>query len=492
MSDAATAKPFLGITVLGDFILSEGVDAVLGNVHRAGATAVACNPTVTAAADEGTGSYQPPIDGGSSPRVFDRPLFGKHALWVSGGVSYHPNAEFYSDSPYAPRQPNHLTEAHGAIIGEFIDAAVDSGLQVYFQVGAVQPSGLRDEDRPCLPNGQVSTTRMADTGSLASPAIRAYNRAYIRDLLEAYPRVSGFRPDWPEYPCYTLDEVFHDFSPHVAAWAAEHGFDFAQIRTDVGALYKHLHGGLTNADLQTFGRLDPRTDAPATLPSRFQDLIAMWFAGAAGSQDTQLLDEYPGVLEWLRLKAALSVDILKDWRDAITAAGGADCELSANAFMFPYTLFTGFDFSAAATICQAISPKLYTMHWSLMVKFWGDVLMEQNGDLDETLVVSQLTSAMDLANNAGQRGALIEDYGYPLPSQPHPIHNDTQRRQIGRVAQLVDGQADVYPLVHGYGPEDDFQRRLQLVVDSGFRGLWINRYGYLSDAKLDAIANVWN
>ena len=49
----------LGITVLGDFILSEGVDAVVANVLQAGATAVACNPTVTHAADEHTGSFQP-------------------------------------------------------------------------------------------------------------------------------------------------------------------------------------------------------------------------------------------------------------------------------------------------------------------------------------------------------------------------------------------------------------------------------------------------
>ena len=58
----------LGITVLGDFILSEGVEAVVANVLNAGANAVACNPTVTNAADEDTGSFQPPLDAGSSPR----------------------------------------------------------------------------------------------------------------------------------------------------------------------------------------------------------------------------------------------------------------------------------------------------------------------------------------------------------------------------------------------------------------------------------------
>ena len=49
-----STKRILGITVLADFILNEGVDAVLDNlVDRAGATAVALNPTVTAPSEEG-------------------------------------------------------------------------------------------------------------------------------------------------------------------------------------------------------------------------------------------------------------------------------------------------------------------------------------------------------------------------------------------------------------------------------------------------------
>ena len=117
-------KQVLGITVLGDFILSEGVANVVQNLQRAGATAVACNPTVTAAADEQTGSFQPPIDAGSSPRVFDRPLFGEHSLWVRSGVSYEPDVDCYQDSAYAPRQPNDLTRDHGYVIGEFVEAVV--------------------------------------------------------------------------------------------------------------------------------------------------------------------------------------------------------------------------------------------------------------------------------------------------------------------------------------------------------------------------------
>jgi len=453
----------LGITVLGDFILSEGVDAILANLLRIGATAVAVNPTVTAPGDETTGSFQPPVDAGSSPRLFDRPLFGKHALWVRSGVSYHPRAGFYRDSAYPPRRPNDLTDQHGAIIGRFIDQAVDAGLKVYFQVGAVQPSGLRDEDRPRLPDGTLPPGRMADTGSLASVAVRSYNHALVRDLLDAYPRVTGFRPDWPEYPCYTLGEVFQDFSDHVRTWAVNHGFDFDQIRATAAGLWDLLHGRDTDRSL---------TDADFDATTHLTDQLS------------------PGLREWLRLKAALSVHILRDWRHAIDAAGRPDCELSANAFMPPYTTLTGFDFAGASAICQAVSPKLYTMHWSQMVNFHAEPVLKANPQLSERAVVRCLVRLFDLADGDGG-GSSLSDYGYPAPDEPHPIPDAPQERKLRHVVDLVDSRCAVTPLVHGYGPPDDFRRRLELVRRSdAVAGVWINRYGYLSDAKLDAIRDV--
>ena len=129
------------------------------------------------------------------------------------------------------------------------------------------------------------------------------------------------------------------------------------------------------------------------------------------------------------------------------------------------------------------------MHWSLMVNFWGDELLAANPDLDETVLVRALVNLMDLADSGD--GTKIADYGYPHPDQPHPIPDEPQIRKIAQMQAAVGDRAAVYPLVHGYGPPSDFRRRLQLVADSNADGVWINRYGYLGDEKLDAIAAVW-
>ena len=472
MSEAektAVRRRPLGITVLGDFLLSEGISAVLENIRRAGATAVACNPTVTAAANEGTGSFQPPIDRGSSPRVFDRLLFGKPSLWVRSGVSYRPHASFYRNSLYGPRKPNDLTEAHGAIVAEFIDAAVRDGLKVYLQIGAAQPTGLRNEDRPRLPDGRVSGERMADTGSLASEAIRGYNRAYTRDLLTAYPQVHGLRIDWPEYPCYTFDEVFHDFNPAIGRWAEQRDIDFAAVQKSVAELFRRLQSRLTNAHLKTIVDADRPEDGA-------RDVIE------------QLGVSVADITAWLRLKSLLSTDLIADWRAALDECGPGR-ELIAHAFMPPYTTLTGFDFAAAAEIADVVSPKFYTMHWSLMIQFWGEVLLESNPGLDERLLVQSLVKLTDIADGDG--GERLADYGYPRPDEPHPIPDAPQRRKIAQACREIDGRAMLCAMAHGYGPLDDFRRRLQLVADSETDAVWINRYGYLSDAKLDAIAAIW-
>jgi len=59
-----------------------------------------------------------------------------------------------------------------------------------------------------------------------------------------------------------------------------------------------------------------------------------------------------------------------DWfgQDAATPTGrSVPVQLHAHAFMPPWTIFTGLDFAGIAPFVDAISPKLYTMHWAQMI-----------------------------------------------------------------------------------------------------------------------------
>ena len=478
----------LGITVLADYLLSEGIDAVLDAIAgRAGATAVACNPTVTVPAAEGEGSFQPPIDGGTSPRLFDRPLWGKRSLWVQAEPSYHPNPKYYHGLKYGPKGSGGLTDRYGHVIREFIDAAHRRGLEVYFQLPAAAPPGFTDEDAPRLPDGSVYQKRFARTASLASPDVVAYNRALVADLLAVYPDIDGIRPDWPEYPCYTLGELFTDFSPHAAS---------ETVRPAVGELWDKLHGDLDDASAHWL-----RDELGVRPP---------------GSRRAETRPAEP-VDHWLRLKSQYSLRLLSSWREALDDAGGRGVKLSANAFAPPFSDLTGMDFTGAASICDAVSPKLYTMHWLVIVWLWARELLAANPRLSETACVTAIAEDLGMAPEGAALS--LEDVRYPQPDEPHRVPSAMQTEAVAAAVHAAadssgaavsgpaaadngSGAADntpgaagrgpalVTPIVHGYGPSDDVRKRFEIAASTAADGVWVNRYGYLSDEKLDAIGGI--
>jgi hypothetical protein len=80
-------------------------------------------------------------------------------------------------------------------------------------------------------------------------------------------------------------------------------------------------------------------------------------------------------------------------------------------------------------------------------------------------------------------GALLR---YPEPQDAHPAGRHAQRAKL-LAAQAAAGAVPVTAFVHAYGPVNDFMMRFELAAASGLP-VWINRYGYLSDAKLEALA----
>jgi hypothetical protein len=466
-------RDFIGITMMPEWIQHEGIEAVIDNlVHRAGATVVATSPYVMEPADERTGSREPPIDAGAgSVRLLDRSLWGRRELFVRTAPSFVPNAGLYRGLRYRPAEPSELTRTHGPVITRFIRQAQARHLKVYLQVQAAIPPGYRvqfggpqDDDKPLLPDGRVPPRRLANNASLASPHIVAYHCALLKDLVQAYPGIDGIRVDWPEYPPYFLDDIFLDFGPHAEAAATRLGLDFHGMRRAAAALYRKIHGGLANADLIPWAEADG---------GRFRLM--------------RLLQENPEILAWLRFKALLSEELIAAFRKALDDAGGKRIELVPNAFPPPWSLASGLDYARTARHASAIAVKLYTMHWPVMLRFYGDAILAANPRLDEKLLVRALVTWLDIADDEGLPA--LADYVYPEPSQAHPVGARAQARKIVE-AQIAAGSTPIYALAHGYGPQDDFERRLAVAWRASRHGVWINRYGYLSDAKLEAVKRI--
>jgi hypothetical protein len=459
--------PHLGVTVLPEYLQYESVTGVLDRLQASGVNAVTTSPYVMELADSRSGAREPPIDAGAGDvRLLDRELWGQRELWVRTAPSFVPKTQLYAGLRYQPPPPDELTRREGSVIREFISSARERSMTTCFQVQSAIPPGYRvqfggphDEDQPRMHDGRIPAARVANNGSLASPEIIGYQHALLRDLCSQYPDLDAIRVDWPEYPPYSLDDMFVDFSEHARIAAERLGFDFQRMQRDTNRLYAYLHGGLAELPLL-----------------RWDDDLA-WRYGIAN-----LCLELPGVIELVRFKAQLVDELLSGFRRVIDEAGRPEMGLIANLFPWPWSLASGATtYRHVARHCSSLAVKLYGMHWKMMFRFYCDQLLKHNPDLDPSRLVSALLRVFDIMDASAPLDP--EAYAYPGPEEAHGVSAAAQRRKID-LARSAAGDTPVHALVHGYGPAHDFRSRFEVAKQSSPDGIWINRYGYLSDEKL--------
>jgi hypothetical protein len=461
--------PKLGVTVMPEWFACEGVDAVLDRVQSIGATAIATSPYVLEPAPEGEGGREPPIDAGAGRvRPLDRKLYGRHELWVRTAPSFRHDLLRYEGLAYQPSQPAALTSAQGDVLDRTIEAAASRGVEVLLQVMAASPPGyrvqfssLRPEDECLGPDFQPVGGRVDRNGSFASDAVRAYTATLVAELAERYPRVAGFRLDWPEYPPYTFRSALFDFNAAVAATMSRHGREPHDVAREVRAWSQQLAGDLRRA-------------APAGAAA-LRKVFASdhWRALVGGSGPLLALSD---------AKAEAVRGLIAGVRSALDSVPGPRRRLELQAFPPPFPRISGFPLGELAGLADAVGIKLYTMHWPMIARFWARDLGGDASDRETDALTAALAEAFAFVD-APVDGATL---AYPEPDAPHPAGERAQRDKI-LSAQAQAGRVPVIAFAHTYGPLDDVVARYRTAASAGLP-VWLNRYGYLSDEKLAALA----
>jgi hypothetical protein len=494
--------PPLGVTVMPEWFQCEGIAPVLDRVQAMGATAIATSPYVLEVAPDGEGGREPPADGEAGRvRPLDRALFGRTELWVRTAPSFAHDPARYAGLRYQPSPPSALTLRPADLLDRVFAAAAARGLAVYLQVMAVSPPGYRVQfsagraDDQCLgPDGQPYAARVDRNASLGSADVVAYVAALVAELATRYPTVAGFRLDWPEYPPYDFRSALFDFNPAVTALMAAAGHDPVRVARDVAAWAENLRGAVRGAVNGTVhGTVHGTAQGMAHGAARGESTVAAREPGGripgavdaaldAGGWSALAGDDGP-LAPLFAAKRRAARALLVAVRRALDAVPGPRRLLEPQAFPPPFHRISGFPLGELDGVADRIGIKLYTMHWPMLARYWArDLLPGDASPAAQDAVTAAVALRFGLVDGPVD-GATLR---YPEPQQPHPVGRTAQLAKL-RDAQAAAGGVPVTAFVHSYGPLADVTARFDLARESGLP-CWINRYGYLSDAKFAALA----
>jgi len=460
------ARKFLGISVTPAAVQNEGLQAVMDRIQATGANAISTGAGLSQPAERGQGHREPPLDIDGYERLLDRPLWGQRELYLQGYRTYAHDEALFADTPYRPGGQLAPVELDRDLPHKILAEAHSRGMAAHLQLGPTGVPGLRPEDQVHYPDGSVpGAQRVARQGCLNNPAVRPYILAIVLDAAQQFPEADGLFLDWVEYTVYDLRDHFGCTCPHCARSAQAWGYDWERISRDVRALWDRLH----------------RLDA--------QDLEYIQRIVRTPSALLELLQTYPGWLDFLRFKGETVTRLYADIRQSMNDAGASRMELGANGWPPPFNRSSGMDYRALAGICQSVRPKLYTFHWSVMPRWYGQLLREWNPSLPESQLLDTLVAALDLPDDVSPR--TFARYHIPAPEEAHPALPESWRSKLDEVVDQVGGRTRCYAYAHSYRPAEQWKRMVAVVRDSRVDGMWVTRYGYMTDAKLQILADMW-
>lgn len=469
--------PERGITITPAELGSEGVDTVLDIIARTGANAITMSTGIQVEAAPGEGVREPSLDVAGEVRVLDRPLWGRRVVHLRRYAAHPPDPALWRSLPWAPSEvaPPELRVDY---VRQAIDRARDLGLRVHLQLAPyVIPSSQDASDAPSAdlyrPQrfiGGSHPDAITFTGCLNHPVVRQLGRVRLTEIVRHYADVDGFVFDWVEYPTYFIDKMFTCFCDYCRDEATRLGYDWEQIRSSVRHLWDSLH---------------------TITPEQVSALIE---SGDWGDLVAQPEDMQAGFDAWLDFKIDSVGNAIRDLRAVLDEHGASHVTVSTNEPALPWGRLSGAAFQVEGGPVDVQRIKLYSFHWLMMVRWWTETGLTWNrgsairpGDLTRaTMALFGLTLQDEPIE------ILPEDFGMPGPGKSHNLTPGSYTNRLEGALALRTDQAPLYPIVHAYRSVEDFASVLAAVRPFSRRGIWIQRYGYLSDEKLAVLRQEWS
>ena len=106
-------------------------------------------------------------------------------------------------------------------------------------------------------------------------------------------------------------------------------------------------------------------------------------------------------------------------------------------------------------------------------------------DVSPAVIASAVSRVLQLSPRTPRS---VDEIRYPEPLEPHPCVTEDLLAKLKSARREVPEDTSFVAIAHAYGPLEDFKRRLEAAREGAEGAVHINRFCYMSDDKIEAIA----
>ena len=279
-------------------------------------------------------------------------------LVLDGSPAFDPEPSYYSEVDFQPSPVDEEARPKAEVFCRAVERSKARGLELY----------LHDW-------GQGAAGR-----AMTDPAALAYGLARTRDVKRAFPQISGYVLDGPEFG--------YEIEPdHRSALLG---------RLDDATLER---AGSAGYDI---GAMDRDREWLSALLRRLDPVSARrWLRTESAVTDTlDLLMSHPGLLESLRFRSDSILGLLRSYADGVKAIDPA-LALGCGPRISAFAPLTGYAYGPLAQIVDFFCPKVYLWHEGIdglkgTVGRYAKTLTQWNPTLPESLAIALVTKAFGL------------------------------------------------------------------------------------------------